>query len=75
VVVHQKTHVVDGMTPVGAYAALRQDAGDGCFLLESVVAGERWGRYSIIGYRPKSNIALLGQQGTTRRTSFREFCH
>jgi anthranilate synthase component 1 len=62
-VVHQKKIVVDGMTPVGVYAALRGDAGNGCFLLESVVPGERWGRYSVLGYRPRSHVALYGEQG------------
>jgi anthranilate synthase component I len=61
--VHRKTLVVDGITPVGAYAALRGDAGEGSFLLESVVPGERWGRYSILGYRPRRQIVLHGQPG------------
>src|SRR5688572_17598367 len=61
--VHRKTLVVDGITPVGAYAALRRDAGEGSFLLESVVPGERWGRYSILGYRPRRQIVLHGQPG------------
>jgi anthranilate synthase component 1 len=59
----RKTLVVDGITPVGAYAALRRDAGEGAFLLESVVPGERWGRYSIIGYRPSSHVAVWGRAG------------
>jgi anthranilate synthase component I len=59
----RKTLVVDGITPVGAYAALRADAGEGSFLLESVVPGERWGRYSIIGYRPRSQVAIHGTAG------------
>lgn len=53
-----KTLVVDGITPVGAYASLRGSAGAGAFLLESVVAGERWGRYSILGYRPRSQVVV-----------------
>jgi anthranilate synthase component 1 len=61
--VHRKTLVVDGITPVGAYAALRRDAGEGSFLLESVVPGERWGRYSILGYRPRSQIVLHAEPG------------
>jgi anthranilate synthase component 1 len=53
------TFVADTMTPVRAYAALRRAAGDtASFLLESVVGGERWGRYSIIGYDPKHEITL-----------------
>ncbi len=59
--VHRKTLVVDGITPVGAYAALRADSGDGSFLLESVVPGERWGRYSILGYRPRSHVVVHGE--------------
>jgi anthranilate synthase component 1 len=44
---------------VRAYAALRRAAGEtASFLLESVVGGERWGRYSILGYRPKHEVTL-----------------
>jgi anthranilate synthase component I len=39
----------DGETPVGVFARLRRSAGEGSFLLESVVGGERWARWSIIG--------------------------
>jgi anthranilate synthase component 1 len=54
------TFVADTITPVRAYAALRRAAGDAAsFLLESVVGGERWGRYSILGYRPKHEMTLL----------------
>src|SRR5579863_6117392 len=53
------TLVADTLTPVRAYAALRRAAGDAAsFLLESVVGGERWGRYSILGYRPKQEMTL-----------------
>jgi anthranilate synthase component I len=60
---HQKTVVVDGITPVAAYAALRTVAGEGSFLLESVVPGERWGRYSVLGYRPRRHLAVHGCLG------------
>ncbi|MGH7295024.1 MAG: chorismate-binding protein, partial [Polyangiaceae bacterium] len=54
------TFVADTMTPVRAYAALRRAAGDAAsFLLESVIGGERWGRYSILGYEPKDELTLL----------------
>jgi anthranilate synthase component 1 len=54
------TFVADTITPVRAYAALRRAAGDAAsFLLESVVGGERWGRYSILGYRPRDEMTLL----------------
>jgi anthranilate synthase component 1 len=53
------TFVADTITPVRAYAALRRAAGDeASFLLESVVGGERWGRYSILGYRPRHEVTL-----------------
>ena len=61
--IHTRTLVVDGITPVGAYAALRSRAGEGSFLLESVVAGERWGRYSILGYRPAAHVVVHGEAG------------
>jgi anthranilate synthase component 1 len=54
------TFVADTMTAVRAYAALRSAAGEqASFLLESVVEGERWGRYSILGYRPKRELTLM----------------
>ncbi|HEY6464265.1 MAG TPA: chorismate-binding protein, partial [Polyangiaceae bacterium] len=53
------TFVADTITPVRAYAALRRAAGErASFLLESVVGGERWGRYSILGYDPKHEVSL-----------------
>jgi anthranilate synthase component 1 len=58
-VIVSHTLVSDTLTPVRAYAALRRAAGDAAsFLLESVVAGERWGRYSILGYRPRYESIL-----------------
>jgi anthranilate synthase component I len=61
--VHQKILVADGLSPVSAYAAVRGQAEGGSFLLESVVGGERWARYSILGYRPKRQIVLFGRDG------------
>jgi anthranilate synthase component 1 len=52
------TLVADRLTPVAAYAALRRAQTGPSFLLESVVAGERWGRYSILGYRPRREVVL-----------------
>jgi anthranilate synthase component I len=46
------TLAADQVTPVRAYASLRSHAPQrSSFLLESVVPEERWGRYSIVGYR------------------------
>jgi anthranilate synthase component I len=51
------TLAADQVTPVRAYAALRSHApSQSSFLLESVVPGERWGRYSIIGYRARTEL-------------------
>ncbi len=56
------TFAADTLTPVRAYASLRRAAGDGAsFLLESVVGGQRWGRYSILGYRPRYEALLLSE--------------
>src|SRR5262249_1112581 len=50
-----RTLAADHITPVQAYASLRaQSKEHSSFLLESVVPGERWGRYSILGYRASS---------------------
>ncbi len=62
-----RTLVADALTPVRAYAALRQADPDGAsFLLESVVGGERWGRWSILGYRPRYE-AILDRNGWSVR--------
>jgi anthranilate synthase component 1 len=54
-----RTLVADALTPVRAYAALRHADPEGAsFLLESVVGGERWGRWSILGYRPRYEAVL-----------------
>lgn len=50
--------VADRITPVAAYASLRRAHEGPSFLLESVIGGERWGRYSILGYRPRRQIVL-----------------
>jgi anthranilate synthase component 1 len=58
--IHTLTLVADTLTPVRAYAALRRAGGDAAsYLLESVVSGERWGRYSILGYRPRYESILM----------------
>ncbi len=47
-----RTLAADHLTPVQAYASLKSHApAQSSFLFESVHPGERWGRYSIIGYR------------------------
>ncbi|MGB8328810.1 MAG: anthranilate synthase component I [Polyangiales bacterium] len=43
--------IADRLTPVLAYATLGEDPGS--FLLESVVGGEKWARYSFVGLGPE----------------------
>lgn len=68
-----KTLVADDLTPVAAYAAIRaRAAGTPSFLLESAPnVGERWGRYSVIGWRPRRRITvdLLAGAQAVRVTS------
>src|SRR5580692_3774459 len=63
------TLVFDTLTPVAAYAALRKAEPEGAsFLFESVVGGERWGRRTLVGYRPRRD-ATLAMDGWTVRES------
>ena len=43
--------IADRLTPVLAHTTLGQDAGS--YLLESVVGGEKWARYSFVGFAPE----------------------
>jgi len=66
-VIVTRTLVADALTPVGAYASLRQaDPQRASFLLESVVGGDRWGRFSILGYRPRYEANHDGKGWTIR---------
>jgi anthranilate synthase component 1 len=61
------TLVFDTLTPVAAYAALRQATpGGASFLFESVVGGERWGRRTVMGYRPRTDATLTPSGWTVR---------
>ena len=53
--------VADRLTPVGVFEALVGDE-DG-FLLESVEGGERWARWSFVGWDPAFTLVSIG--GTT----------
>lgn len=48
--------LADTETPVTAYAKLRSLGA--CALLESVEGGERWGRLSVIGLKPRRQLRL-----------------
>src|SRR5690348_3871104 len=47
-------------TPVSAF--LKIASGDYSFLLESVVGGEKWGRYTFLGSEPAMVIRARGHQ-------------
>jgi anthranilate synthase component 1 len=65
--------VSDTLTPVSAYCRLQDD--DNSFLFESVIGGERVGRYSFLGAGPFLQIDAFDRQivltvdGETRRYS------
>ena len=66
--------VADTLTPVSAYCRI---VGDGCaFLFESVVGGERIGRYSFVGADPFLVLSASGKvltvSGTDREPETRE---
>jgi anthranilate synthase component 1 len=50
----------DTETPVSLFKKLAQ--GPESFLLESVEGGERWGRYSFIGYRSRLVVRVHGEE-------------
>ncbi|MGH2835021.1 MAG: anthranilate synthase component I [Solirubrobacteraceae bacterium] len=61
----RETFIADCETPVSAFLKLRElAAGEPCFLLESAEQGQRMGRYSFIGFRPRSVLRWsLGDPG------------
>jgi anthranilate synthase component I len=60
-----ESFIADCETPVSAFLKLRELApGSPCFLLESAEQGQRMGRYSFIGFRPRSVLRWsLGDEG------------
>jgi len=61
----RETFIADCETPVSAFLKLRELApGEPCFLLESAEQGQRMGRYSFVGFRPRSVLRWsLGDPG------------
>jgi anthranilate synthase component 1 len=61
----RETFIADCETPVSAFLKLRELApGEPAFLLESAEQGQRMGRYSFIGFRPRSVLRWsLGDAG------------
>lgn len=58
--------LTDSLTPVGIFSALREKNKD-CFILESVVNSDQWGRYSFIGVSPVMNVSI--KNGKARITT------
>lgn len=54
----------DALTPVEAYARLRAAGGERTFLFESVVGGERIGRYSFLGADPFFVVSAIRNEVT-----------
>jgi anthranilate synthase component 1 len=52
--------LADGLTPVVAYATVGD--GVGSYLLESVVGGEKWARYSFVGFEPDLIVRGIGDR-------------
>ena len=55
--------LADTDTPVSAF--LKIDTGADAFLLESVEGGEKWGRYSFLGVRPRMTVRSKGDRVET----------
>src|SRR5512147_2453372 len=64
--------LADTETPVSAF--LKTARGEHAFLLESVVGGDKWGRYSFLGSEPsavftsRGTTVTLAEQGKPART-------
>src|SRR5438045_7917682 len=52
------TFIDDCETPVSAYLKLR--GGGPSFLLESAEQGQRFGRWSFLGFRPRAVLRVVG---------------
>jgi len=57
--------LVDEVTPVSVFERLRKGE-DHAFLLESVEGGERFGRYSFVGQRPRAIFQCKNHQAAYR---------
>ena len=53
----------DIKTPIAVLKALK-NVSDCCFLFESVESGEKWGRYSFLGFDPSLGISCKNHQMT-----------
>ncbi len=53
--------LTDSLTPVRIFSALREKY-DNCFILESVINSDQWGRYSFIGLAPEQEIRIRNKK-------------
>ncbi|HEY2733824.1 MAG TPA: anthranilate synthase component I family protein [Polyangiales bacterium] len=58
--------LADSLTPVVAYASVGESVGS--FLLESVVGGEKWARYSFVGFEPDLIVRGLADRYEEERS-------
>ena len=56
----------DIKTPIAVLQAMK-NVSDCCFLLESVESGEKWGRYSFLGFDPSMEIKCKNHQMTIKK--------
>ena len=56
----------DFITPIEALRILKQVSSH-CFLLESALADEKWGRYTFLGFEPKLEITCLDGESVRSR--------
>lgn len=69
-VVVSRRLLCDGLTPVSAFRLI-DDGGSAC-LFESVVGGERVGRYSFLATQPQRHVTAKGNQVTVCNGNTRE---
>lgn len=72
--IHKEIYA-DFFTPITLLQRVMQKS-DKCFLLESIEGGEKWGRYSFIGFDPKARLTyknsvltITGEGAKTLRTA------
>ena len=61
----------DIKTPIEVLKCLK-DTGRKCYLLESVEGGEKWGRYSFLGFDPTLSVKCLNGEVTVKNGRSKE---
>ncbi|MBO4766853.1 MAG: anthranilate synthase component I family protein [Lachnospiraceae bacterium] len=61
--------LADCTTPIETLRVLK-NASTHCYLLESAMADETWGRYTFLGYQPKKAISCVGGKLTVGGETF-----